>query len=83
MPSQAQPPTGRGRARRRISAAGAALALLVLPAACCTGCGDEMSREFRTAAMGSIESGVNSIIDGILDGIFTLATPDGESASGS
>ena len=68
-------PTTPGR-RRRICTTAATLALLVLPAVCCTGCDDELGQEFRSAALGQIETGVGAIMDGLIDGLFTIATPD-------
>ncbi len=68
-PSPARPRTRRNRSAR------AALALLLPLAATCFGCGDEVNREFRSAALGSIESGVKTIVDGVLTGLFTVATP--------
>lgn len=42
-----------------------------------TGCGSELSKEFRAAAIGGIETGVNAIVGGLLDGLFTIADPAG------
>lgn len=52
------------------------VALVTLSAALLTGCGDDLAREFRQAALGSIESGVRSIADGLFDGLFAVAEPD-------
>jgi len=48
-----------------------------------TGCGDEESRKFRQAAFPAIESGVKSVADGILTGIFTLNSASSSSSSSS
>ncbi len=62
--------------KRSGRAMGAALALLLVVTGLATGCGDELEREFRSAAVGSIESGVNAVVDGLLDGVFAIADPD-------
>lgn len=48
------------------------LALLVTGPAC----DDAISQEFRGAALSSIESGVQSIATGVIDGIFSIVEPD-------
>jgi hypothetical protein len=58
-------------------AAGLAAALL------CAGCGDDLAREFRAAAIGGVETGVNAIFDGLLNGLFTVADPDPNSTGSS
>ena len=58
---------------------GAILALIALPLAFTAGCGDEVSKEFREAALGSIETGMNAVVDGLLDGFFAVAEPDSTS----
>ncbi|MEW6200277.1 MAG: hypothetical protein AB1601_16625 [Planctomycetota bacterium] len=77
------PPTPTGptpsKPRRSPCASGATtalLAMLALSGALLTGCGDDLAREFRQAALGSIESGVRSIADGLFDGLFAIAEPD-------
>jgi hypothetical protein len=68
--------------RRTLCTCGAlaALAAALVPL---TGCSDdEISKEFRSAAFGSIETGVKSIIDGVVTGVFTVATPSTD-ASGT
>lgn len=77
------PPTPTGptpsKLRRSPCARGAAaacMALVALSATLITGCGDDLAREFRQAALGSIESGVRSIADGLFDGLFAIAEPD-------
>jgi hypothetical protein len=70
-------PAGR-RVFRRLGAI-----LVMLPLVCtASGCGDQAMDEFRAAAVSSIEAGVNYIADGLISGIFALATPD-SSSSGS
>ncbi len=61
---------------RRLRLCGAILALATLPLALTTGCGDEVSKEFREAALGSIETGMNAVVDGLLDGFFAVAEPN-------
>jgi hypothetical protein len=63
-----------GRRTRARKVRGAALAL-VLAAGGLTGCDDGIRDEFRAAALGGIETGVNAIMDGLLEGIFTIAEP--------
>jgi len=77
----------RNRSWGAVLAAGVVAAVLVplLMGGC--GFGDDIQREFRAAAVGGVESGVRSIVDGqgeegirqivdgILDGIFTVADP--------
>lgn len=58
------------------SARAAFVAVIALSAGLLTGCGDDLAREFRKAAIGSIESGVRSIADGLFDGLFAIAEPD-------
>ena len=71
----------RSVARRSICRLGAALALLVCPTALCVGCDEDVIKEFRGASVDSIESGVKSILDGVVTGIFTVADPSGPDAS--
>lgn len=52
-----------------------AILALCLPLTLATGCGDELESEFRSAAIGGIETGVDSIVNGLLDGLFTIAEP--------
>lgn len=61
----------------------AALALLVAPLALSVGCDSELDKEFRAAAVGSIETGLNAIVDGVLDGLFAVADPNDGSSSGT
>lgn len=72
----------RGRRRRILRCRGAMAAVAaLLPVLFCTGCGDDLEREFRQAAIGGIETGVKSIVDGLLDGLFTIADPAAGEAS--
>ena len=76
----------RGRRGRRqiLRRRGATVAIAaLLPALLCTGCGDDLEREFRSAAIGGIETGVNSIVGGLLDGLFAVADPANGDASQS
>jgi hypothetical protein len=66
---------------RTLCVAGAVAALAALGLGSLAGCDDSVSQEFRAAAMGSIESGVKTIADGILTGVFTVADPTQNSNS--
>lgn len=46
------------------------------------GCDSQMAKDFREASRGQLESGVNSVVDGLLDGVFALWEPD-STAGGS
>jgi len=58
---------------------GAVLALLSLVLV--AGCGDELEREFRQAAIDGLETGLRGVADGLLDGLFAIADPDNGSAT--
>jgi hypothetical protein len=45
------------------------------------GCDDEVSAEFRAAALDSIHQGFDAIAQGILDGVFAIAEPNQDSSS--
>lgn len=47
----------------------------VLPLAACNG---EIGRQFRTAAGASLETGVQAIVSGLLDGVFAVIEPEPE-----
>lgn len=72
---------GRANRPRSLRTCGAILALLLVPLALSAGCDEEIQKEFRDAAVGSIESGVNNIADGIINGIFAVAEVNGSSDS--
>jgi hypothetical protein len=56
-------------------AAGVILALPLLPLL--AGCEhDELEKEFRGAAIGSIETGVDALADGFIDGLFAVLEPE-------
>lgn len=66
-----------GRASRRMTCTcGALLAVSALGLTFGTGCSDAVSEEFRAAASGQLETGLKAILDGIVTGIFTVATPE-------
>lgn len=77
--------TARGRdcSWRKVGTRSAGIALLAAGLLLGTGCGDEIQKEFRAAAVGSIESGIGQIADGIISGIFAVAEVDGGSGSSS
>ncbi len=68
------------RRPRMTRAAGAVLALTALALAIAGGCNDDISKEFRAASADLVESGVQSIFEGIITGIFTVADPNADSA---
>ncbi len=68
---------------RSFCAAGAIVALSILLLPLNVGCEDAVAEEFRSAALSSVETGVNSIMDGILEGIFAIAEPSSSSSSDS
>lgn len=47
----------------------------ILPLSACNG---EIGRQFRTAAGASLETGVQTIVSGLLDGVFAVLEPDPE-----
>ncbi len=40
------------------------------------GCDSEMAKEFREVASPSLQSGISSILDGVVDGVFAVVDPD-------
>lgn len=70
-----QKSTGR-TGRRMLCTYGAILAIGMLGLGFSTGCSDEVSDEFRAAAASQLETGLKAILDGIVTGIFTVATPN-------
>lgn len=71
----------RGARGRRFGVHGAMFALLLVPLIFCVSCDDAVADEFRAAAVDSVETGVKSILDGIVTGIFTIADPNGPDAT--
>lgn len=57
-------------AERRFHAGAAVIALLLLPVALAAGCTESFNQKFGQAALGPIETGVKSILDGVVSGIF-------------
>ncbi len=76
-PQQQFDATATRTSRRRC----ATIALVTLSLTFAAGCDDEIAREFRQAAIGQVETGVNAILDGVLDGIFAIAEPDSSSST--
>jgi hypothetical protein len=62
--------------QRRICVVGAILLVASLPLTLAGACDDEISKEFRAAALPTIEAGVQSIFSGVVTGIFTVADPN-------
>lgn len=72
------------RSRGRIlRAGGATLALWLLPLGFCAGCSEEVSAQFRAAAIESVRDGFKSIAAGLLDGLFAIAEPDTDTTGGT
>ena len=67
----------------RNNSGGASSVVTVIAAlACiCAGCDSEIAKDFRSASRTQLESGVNTIVDGLLDGVFTLWEPDSTSGT--
>ena len=63
---------------RRLSRIGATLALVALALPLGTGCDEATADKFAAAALDSIQSGVLSIIEGLLDGAVAVAKGDAE-----
>jgi len=66
----------RAARQRRICVVGAILLLASLPLTLAGACDDAISKEFRAAALPTIEAGVQSIFSGVVTGIFTVADPN-------
>lgn len=49
---------------------------LLLGGACLSGCEPAIREEFRTAAFSSVQTGVSSILQGVVDGLFAVAEPE-------
>ena len=64
---------------RMTRAAGAVLALTAVLAVVAVGCDDEISKEFRAASADLVEAGVQSIFEGLITGVFTVADPNADS----
>ncbi len=75
--------TRRARRPRSSCATAAALALLVSTATLVAGCDDQTSERFRLAAVDAVQTGVISIAEGLITGVFTLATPETADTTGS
>lgn len=48
-----------------------------------TGCEEEVRNEFRSAAATSLQSGFNSILTGIVDGVFAVLDPSDDGGAGT
>ena len=68
-----------GRSSRRLAAIALALAFV---AAGNLGCHDEF-KVFRAAATPGLEAGINSILDGVVTGIFDIIEPDEDDSATS
>lgn len=83
METEAKRKFGSGCGGRRFRTAGAVAALLVLPVVFGAGCGDKADEKFRDAAFDSVESGIKSILDGIISGVFAINDDLGSASSTS
>ena len=54
--------------------------LLGMVALAGSGCDSEMAKDFRSASRAQLESGVDTVVDGLLDGLFSLWDPDTSSS---
>ena len=55
---------------RNSSGAASWVATVIAALACiCAGCDSEIAKDFRSASRTQLESGVNTIVDGLLDGV--------------
>lgn len=77
---QINPGMGRGRS---LVTWGATLALLTAPLGMCTGCEDQVKREFINASLSSLEEGLQTIVSGIITGAAAVVEQDLEGNSGS
>lgn len=62
--------TTRAENRRNLSIIGATIALAT---SALVGCDSDIAKEFRSAAVPQLETGVNSIVDGLVSGAFAIA----------
>ena len=61
--------------RRTLYMCGAVLALSTLGLAFTTGCSDTVIQQFRSAAADQLQTGLQSIMTGVISGIFNVVTP--------
>jgi hypothetical protein len=72
---------GTGRRGRGFCATGAALVALAALLAGVAGCDDAMMKEFRGAATDSLQTGMTSIADGVISGLFAIVQTDSSSST--
>ena len=75
--------SGYGFGGRKFRIASAVFTLLASPLVLGIGCGDTFDQKFRQASLDSIETGVKSILDGVVSGIFAANHDDSSSTSSS
>jgi hypothetical protein len=77
--------SGRSRTQRSSRGACARLAIATLTGTLplLSGCPDDVQREFRDAAGDSLQSGVNAILDGFVEGFFAVLEPEEPAAEGA
>jgi len=68
----------------RRAVTGLLLLLLFLPGVSLnTGCDDDVMREFRQAVSPDVATGLKTILDALIDGLFEVIEPNSGSTSGS
>jgi len=66
----------------RRAVAGLLCLVLFLPTICLSaGCDDEVWREFRASISDDVATGVKTIVDAIIDGLFDILEPGDSSSS--
>jgi hypothetical protein len=60
--------------KARITVLASACAIVALS----TGCNEETLREFRAAATDTLQQGVSTILDGVVEGVFAVVAPEEE-----
>ncbi|MGE0479046.1 MAG: hypothetical protein AB7Q17_01120 [Phycisphaerae bacterium] len=74
-------PRKTGQSPRKVVRSVACTALVGLALLGGAGCDDDTSREFRDAALDSLQQGVSTILDGIVDGAFAVLEVEDDSAT--
>lgn len=69
---------------RKLAFLFAVLALMAAPLAV-SGCEESLRREFRSVAGDAVQTGVNSILSGLVDGLFAIidTTDNGNTSTGN
>lgn len=69
------PSTGRAQRESRLVRRLCRLGLVAALSAACAGCGDEIAKEFRSAAIPGFEAALRGVADGLISGFVALNTP--------